>query len=142
MEIRRYLDRVSGPLLDRIDIQVEADAVPVKEIHSAEMAESSQSVRERVAAARRIQQARYREAGFHCNARLTNKGIQQYCRLDEEAEQLLKVAMENLRMSMRAHQRILKVSRTIADLEGSEIIRAPHLAEAIQYRELDQKYWS
>ena len=142
MEIRRYLDRVSGPLLDRIDIQVEADAVPVKEIHSAQIAESSQSVRERVAAARKIQQSRYREAGFHCNARLSNKGIQQYCRLDGEAEQLLKVAMENLRMSMRAHQRILKVSRTIADLEGSEMIRAPHLAEAIQYRELDQKYWS
>lgn len=141
-EIRRYLDRLSGPLLDRIDIQIEIDAVPVSEISSAAPSESSESVAKRVQSARIIQQERYKNEGFFCNAQLTNPAIQKYCTMSNDATRLLNSAMESLHLSMRAYNRILKVSRTIADLQGDDLISTPHVAEAVQYRELDQKYWS
>lgn len=140
-EIRRYLDRVSGPLLDRIDIQIEVDAVPVKEINQDKPAESSAVVRERVRKARAIQQERYRHDGIYCNAALTSKLIKQYCALSPEATAVLHVAVDRMGMSMRAYGRVLKVARTIADLAGSEQIQVEHVAEAIQFRELDGKYW-
>ena len=140
-EIRKYLDRVSGPLLDRIDIQIEVDAVPVQEINESDAAESSASVAKRVGAARKIQQLRYRNEPFHCNAQLNNASIRKYCLMTREAASLLSAAVDSLHMSMRGYNRILKVARTIADLEGMEMISAAHVGEAIQYRELDQKYW-
>ena len=140
-EIRRYLDKVSGPLLDRIDLQIEVDAVPVQEINASAPAETSAQVAERVAAARQIQQERYRKEPFFCNAQLANSAIRKYCRMTDEALSLLNAAIEAMHMSMRAYNRILKVSRTIADLDHAEMISAAHVAEAVQYRELDQKYW-
>ena len=140
-EIRRYLDRVSGPLLDRIDIQIEVDAVPVREINSGGAAESSRVVGERVRKARELQQARYRNDGIHCNAQLDSRLSRRYCMMTPEAEGVLHVAVERMGMSMRGYGRVLKVARTIADLAGAEIIGMEHIAEAIQYRELDGKYW-
>ena len=141
-EIRRYLDRISGPLLDRIDIQIEVDAVPVQEISSGSgTAESSAVVRERVRKAREIQQARYEADGIHCNAQLDARLSRRYCALSDEATRILHMAVDRMGMSMRAYGRVLKVARTIADLAGEESIRTEHVAEAIQYRELDGKYW-
>lgn len=140
-EIRRYLDRISGPLLDRIDIQVEVDAVPVKEIEASGPAESSAAVRERVTRAREIQQNRYRNTDFHCNAQLTGNSIREYCVPDRKASDLLNMAVERMGLSMRAYHRVLKVARTVADLRGAESVETCDVAEAIQYRELDQKYW-
>ena len=141
MEIRRYLDQVSGPLLDRIDIQVEVDSVPVSEIRNAAPAESSAQVADRVAAARRLQLARYRDTPFHCNAQLDNAGIRQFCVMTPAAESLLHMAVDRMNLSMRAYYRVIRVARTVADLRGSGRIDTPEIAEAIQYRELDQKYW-
>ena len=140
-EIRRYLDRVSGPLLDRIDIQIEVDAVPVKEINQQRPAESSAVVRERVRRARELQQQRYRGEGIHCNAQLDARLSRRYCQLDPQATQVLHMAVERMGMSMRAYGRVLKVARTIADLAERAEIRTEDVAEAIQYRELDGKYW-
>ncbi len=140
-EIRRYLDRVSGPLLDRIDLQIEVDSVPVSEISQAGEAESSAAVALRVEKARQVQLARYQGSGKHCNAQLNNAEVRKYCTPDAEAQRLLNAAVESLHLSMRAYTRILKVSRTIADLAGEETVSFVHVAEAIQYRELDQKYW-
>ena len=140
-EIRRYLDRVSGPLLDRIDIQIEVDAVPVKEINAGGAAESSAVVAERVRKAREIQQKRYRGEGIHCNAQLDARLTRRYCLLSPEAPQVLNMAVERMGLSMRAYGRVLKVARTIADLAGEKQIATSHVAEAIQYRELDGKYW-
>lgn len=140
-EIRRYLDRVSGPLLDRIDIQIEVDAVPVKEISTGGAAESSAVVAERVRKAREIQQKRYRGEGIHCNAQLDARLTKKYCVLTPEATQVLHMAVDRMGMSMRAYGRVLKVARTIADLAGEANISTAHVAEAIQYRELDSKYW-
>lgn len=140
-EIRRYLDRVSGPLLDRIDIQIEVDAVPVKEINESRPAESSAVVAERVRRAREIQQERYKEDGIHCNAQLDAALSKKYCALDPQATQILHLAVERMGMSMRAYGRVLKVARTIADLRGGGPIITSDVAEAIQFRELDGKYW-
>ena len=140
-EIRRYLDRVSGPLLDRIDIQIEVDAVPVKEINQSRPAESSAQVAARVRRAREIQQERYRLDGIHCNAQLDARLSRRYCELTPEATQVLHMAVDRMGMSMRAYGRVLKVARSIADLAGEDRIATPHVAEAIQYRELDGKYW-
>ena len=140
-EIRRYLDRVSGPLLDRIDIQVEVDAVPVQEIESSVPSESSAAVRARVTKARNLQQQRYSTLGIHCNAQLSGDKIRKYCTPDRIASELLNMAVGRMGLSMRAYHRVLKVSRTIADLRNSEQISEEDVAEAIQYRELDQKYW-
>ena len=140
-EIRKYLDRVSGPLLDRIDLQIEVDSVPVQEINDSSPAESSAQVAQRVAGARKIQQERYRKESFFCNAQLGSASVKKYCRASIDAEKLLNEAVESMHLSMRAYNRILKVARTIADLAGEETISGVHIAEAVQYRELDQKYW-
>ena len=140
-EIRRYLDRVSGPLLDRIDIQIEVDAVPVKEINQSRGAESSAAVAERVRRAREIQQDRYKADGIHCNAQLDASLSKKYCQIDPQATQILHMAVERMGMSMRAYGRVLKVARTIADLRGGGPIIVADVAEAIQFRELDGKYW-
>ena len=140
-DIRRYLDRVSGPLLDRIDIQIEVDSVPVSEISQGAQAESSAAVRERVCRAREIQQERYRKDGIYCNAALNSRLMRKHCELTDEASNVLHVAVERMGMSMRGYSRVLKVARTIADLAGEEKISAAHIAEAISLRELQGKYW-
>lgn len=140
-DIRRYLDRISGPLLDRIDIQVEVDAVPVKEISEGGAAESSAEVGARVRKVRELQQARYAQDGIHCNAQLDAALSKKYCPMTPEATALLHMAVERMGMSMRAYGRVIKVARTIADMDGAETIGTAHVAEAIQYRELDGKYW-
>lgn len=141
-EIRRYLDRVSGPLLDRIDIQIEVDAVPVKEINAGGASESSAVVAERVRRARERQQQRYAKDGIHCNAQLDARLSKRYCTMTDEASAVLHMAVERMGMSMRAYGRVIKVARTIADLAGADVIGMEHVAEAIQYRELDGKYWA
>lgn len=141
VEIRRYLDKISGPLLDRIDLQIEINAVPTEDIQKACPSESSAEIALRVEKARRIQQSRYRNTPVHCNAQLDGTGIREFCSTDSEAQKLLLEAVDQMHMSMRAYNRILKVARTVADLNDEEKIRMPHIAEAIQYRELDQKYW-
>lgn len=140
-EIRKYLDRISGPLLDRIDLQIEVDSVPLQEINQSEPSENSASVAARVCKARDIQLERYRGTGKHCNAQLDNADVKRYCSPDGDEVRLLNTAVDSLHLSMRAYNRILKVSRTIADLDGSDRILSAHIAEAVQYRELDQKYW-
>ena len=140
-EIRKYLDRISGPLLDRIDLQIEVDSVPLQELNDSEPAESSADVAARVSKARSVQLERYRGTGKHCNAQLSNAEVKKYCTPDPEAVRLLNMAVDSLHLSMRAYQRILKVARTIADLDGEDSVSSVHVAEAVQYRELDQKYW-
>lgn len=140
-EIKRYLDKISGPLLDRIDLQIEVDSVPVKEINNAVMPESSAVVAERVAEARKIQNERYRNTGIYCNAQLEQSMMKRYCSTDADTAELLNLSIDRLHLSMRAYNRILKVARTIADLAHHESIQADDVAEAIQYRELDSKYW-
>ena len=136
-----YRRRISGPLLDRIDIQVEVDAVPVKEISEGGAAESSAEVGARVRKVRELQQARYAQDGIHCNAQLDAGLSKKYCPMTPEATALLHMAVERMGMSMRAYGRVVKVARTIADMDSAETIGTTHVAEAIQYRELDGKYW-
>ncbi len=137
-QIQRYRARVSGPLLDRIDIHVEAPALSIDELRQEAPAESSAAIRERVRAARKVQAARLDDEGVACNARMGHRHIRKHCALDKSLGDLLQQAMEQLNLSARAYDRILKVARTIADLAGSERIEAPHLLEAIQYRSLDR----
>lgn len=140
--VRKYMNRISGPLLDRIDIQVEIVPVPFEKISAGEVAESSEKVRERVINARRIQEKRFESfPGVYCNARMEPKHLRRFAVPDVAGLALLKRAMERLNLSARAYDRILKVSRTIADLEGSVSIEANHLAEAINYRNLDRESW-
>ena len=141
-QVETYLSRISGPLLDRIDLHIETFPIPYEELAQKKPGEKSAVVRERVVKARMIQVKRFAEVpGIHCNAQMTAKMIQKYCDLDEQCGLLLKNAMERLGLSARARDRILKVSRTIADLAGSENIQPEHLAEAIQYRSLDRENW-
>ena len=140
-EIRRYLDRLSGPMLDRIDIHIEVDSVPVEEIRATGSEESSQTILERVQAARKVQLDRFKGTAIHCNAQMDNKMVKEYCRLDKAAETLLHAAIKGQSISMRGYTRILKVARTIADLRGAKEIGMNDVAEAIQYRSLDDKYW-
>ncbi len=142
-QIQRYMNKISGPLMDRIDIQCEITPVPFEEISKAAPGEPSELIRERVIRARHIQEDRYREVkGVHCNAQMTERMIHQYAEPDAEGIELLRVAMQRLSLSARAYNRILKVARTIADLDGSEHIQTVHLAEAIGYRQLDRGDWA
>ncbi len=141
--VQKYLNKISGPLLDRIDLHVEVTPLPFADLSSEEESEHSEVVRERVVKARRIQEARYAELdGVHCNAQIGAKSIKEFCRINESSKTLLNKAMEQLGLSARAYDRILKVSRTIADLAGSEDIKIEHLAEAIQFRSLDRESWA
>ena len=142
-QVQRYLNKISGPLLDRIDIHVEVPALKYDEMRHGTNGEPSSSIRERVIGARRIQSERFKGAKkIRNNSRMGPKEIKQFCPLDAEGENLLRMAMQELNFSARGHDRILKVARTIADLAGSESIDANHLAEAIQYRSLDRTYWA
>ena len=141
-QITRYMNKISGPLMDRIDIQVEVENVPFEDISKAPKGEPSASIRERVIKARKIQEERFKgHKGIHCNAQMTTSLLQKYAVLDDESMEQLRTAMTRLNLSARAYDRILKVSRTIADLEGSEHIQRYHVAEAIGYRNLDRDNW-
>jgi magnesium chelatase family protein len=142
--IQRYVSKVSGPLLDRIDIHIEVPAVQYKELRGGAAAEGSAEIRNRVMAARERQRLRFRKAGekIYANAQMTTRQIRAHCELGADAEKLLERAMQQQGLTARAHDRILKVARTIADLEGAESLTVSHLAEAIQYRTLDRSYWA
>lgn len=142
-QVQKYLNRISGPLLDRIDLQIEVIPVEFEKMADARPGESSAAIRERVIQARRIQEQRYaQEKGVYCNAQMSSRLLNQYARPDEAGLALLKNAMNRLSLSARAYDRILKVARTIADLEGSERVASRHLAEAIGYRNLDREDWA
>ncbi len=140
-EMARYLAKISGPLLDRIDLQVEVAALTTDEITSIEPSESSASIRERVEIARQIQRERFHRATILCNAEMTTRHMRRHCELDAASRRLLITAIERLGLSARAHDRILKVARTIADLASEENLDASHVAEAVQYRALDRAYF-
>ena len=141
-QVQKYLNKISGPLLDRIDIQVEITPVPFDELTNATPSESSVAIRERVLRARQIQQQRFAdEPGVHSNAQMTPRLLQKYAQLDERGKNMLQNAMDRLNLSARAYDRILKVARTIADLDGSPDIQSAHIAEAIGYRSLDRESW-
>lgn len=141
-QIQRYLNRISGPLLDRIDLQIEIIPVPFEKISDTHESESSANIRERVIAARKIQEQRFAdEPGIHCNAQMPPKLITRYAAIDSNSLALLKTAMNRLNLSARAYDRILKVARTIADLEASPGVQSHHIAEAIGYRNLDRENW-
>ena len=138
----KYLNRISGPLLDRIDLHVEVTPVAFSELSSTQQFEKSDRIRERVIKARDIQEARYKDhEGVYANAQMSSRQLKEICVISTVGQNLLKVAMEKLNLSARAYDRILKVSRTIADLSGSADIKPEHLAEAIQYRSLDREGW-
>ncbi len=138
---QHYLSRISGPLLDRIDIHVEVPPVSFDKLNAPEKAEPSSAIRERVNRAREIQRARYLGTGIHSNARIPSGDLKTFCPLSGGASDMLRRAFDAMGLSARAYDRLLKVSRTIADLDGSEIIDTPHMAQALQYRSLDRKYW-
>lgn len=141
-QIQRYMNKISGPLMDRIDIQVEVESVPFEDLAKAPKGESSDAIRERVLKARQIQNERYKgKKGIHCNAQMTTTLLQQYVQIDDQAFSLLRTAMQKFNLSARAYDRILKVSRTIADLEGAAHVQRHHIAEAIGYRNLDRENW-
>jgi len=139
--INKYMEKISGPLLDRIDIQIEVSAVKYQKLKNDKREESSETIKKRVNRARQIQYNRYQKEGIYTNSQLTPKLIEKYCRLDTKCQNLLENAFNKLGLSARAYSRILKVARTIADLEEKENIEIKHIAEAIQYRNLDKKYW-
>ena len=140
-EIHRYISKLSGPLLDRIDLQIEVDSISYDEFRSSELNESSESIKARVEKARTVQRNRYVGTSTKTNDEMTNAQVRKYCELDKAGEELLKNAFTKLNLTARATNRVLKVSRTIADLDGSQDIQPKHVAEAIQYRSLDRKYW-
>jgi magnesium chelatase family protein len=144
LQIQRYVGRISGPLLDRIDIHIDVPAVKFRELtgDTAPETDSSNTIRARVVQAIERQQQRLAEEQIFSNAVMTPRMIRRYCRIDGESEQMLERAMTRLGLSARAYDRILKVSRTIADLEGSAEIRSAHVAEAVGYRSLDRTYWT
>lgn len=139
--ISKYIGKISGPLLDRIDIQIEVTPVKYKKLDSEEKLETSKEIKQRVNKARQIQRDRYKQEKIYSNSQLTPKLIEKYCKLDKKGKIILQTAFEKLGLSARAYGRILKVARTIADLDIKEDIEEKHIAEAIQYRSLDKKYW-
>ena len=142
-QVQKYLNRISGPLLDRIDIQVEIVPVPFEKLSETRSGESSETIRQRVIAARKVQEQRFAHVpGIHCNAQMTPKMLAEYATPDEAGLNLLRGAMERLNLSARAYDRILKVARTIADLDASPTIQSMHIAEAIGYRNLDRENWA
>lgn len=142
VKIKRYLNRISGPLLDRFDIHVEVPPVKFDELRSSEITESSAEIKKRVDGARKIQRERFKGSTTLCNAKINAEQFEKACIIDKAAEKTLKDAFESLGLTARAYDRVLKVARTIADLEQSEVIRSEHVLEAVQYRSLDRKYWS
>jgi magnesium chelatase family protein len=141
-EIQNYLGRISGPLLDRIDLHIEVPAVKFREMSGEKTGETSAQIRERVIAARQRQHARFKDKPkITCNARMGSRELKQHCELDDATKELLKFAMTDLNLSARAYDRILKVARTIADLAASEKILPDHVSEAIQFRSLDRQLW-
>lgn len=142
MHIERYLSKLSGPLLDRIDIHIEVPAVPFRELSNSKPGTDSATIREKVIQARKVQQERFTKEPGSLNGTMTPRQIRTHCKLNKEAESLLKAAMEDMGLSARAHDKILRVSRTIADLDGADSIEVHHLTEAINYRALDRTYWS
>jgi len=141
--IQRYVSKISGPLLDRIDIQIEVPSVKYKELRAPASIEDSATVRERVMAARKRQHTRFAaEKNTYSNAQMAPKMIRKHCGISADGEKLLENAVTRLGLSARAHDRILKVSRTIADLDSSDTVEPKHLSEAIQYRTLDRSHWA
>jgi magnesium chelatase family protein len=142
--IQRYISKISGPLLDRIDIHIDVPAVKYKELRGGAVPEDSAAIRARVIRARELQLARFQAAGekIYSNAQMGSRHIRRFCELSADCERLLERAMTQQGLSARAHDRILKVARTIADLEGAAQIESKHIAEAIQYRSLDRTYWA
>ena len=141
-EIEKYLSRISGPLLDRIDIHIEVPAVKFSELTGGRNGESSAAIRSRVIAARTLQHKRFAGRKVTCNARMGSRELKEFCAISEDTLEMLKMAMQEMHLSARAYDRILKVARTIADLAGEERIAPDHIAEAIQYRSLDRQLWS
>jgi len=137
-QIQRYRSKISGPLMDRIDIHIEVPAVKYRDLASRDAGEPSREIKKRVDAARRIQLDRFKGMKIYSNAQMTNRHIKKFCQIDEASQKLIELAIDRFGLSARAYTRILKVSRTIADLEGSENIQTSHLSEAIQYRSLDR----
>jgi magnesium chelatase family protein len=142
MQIEKYMARISGPLLDRIDLHIEVPAVAFQELSAAADGTSSAAMRAQVHKARQAQRQRFGPDSHRLNGRMTTRQLRKYCPLDVAGRQLLQTAMEDLGLSARAHDRILRVARTIADLEGSADLQAPHVMEAISYRSLDRKLWA
>jgi len=140
--IQRYHAKISGPLLDRIDIHIEVPSLKYDELKSTQVAESSAEIRKRVNKAREMQLTRFeKKKKIYCNAHLGSKDIRKFCPIDEQSQSLLKTAIERFGLSARAYDKVLKVARTIADLEGKGNIKVEHIAEAIQYRSLDKNVW-
>ena len=137
-----YINRISGPLLDRFDIQVEVAPVEYEHLSSGAKEESSEAIRERVQAAREVQQKRFAGTDITCNAMITPDILHDVCPMTDEASVMLKNVFEKMGLSARAYDRILKVARTVADMEGEEVIGKSHIARAVQFRSLDRKYWS
>jgi magnesium chelatase family protein len=137
-QIQRYRSKISGPLMDRIDIHIEVPAVKYRDLASCDSGDSSRDIKKRIDSARRIQLERFKGMKIYCNAQMTNRHIKKYCQIDDASQKLLEMAIDKFGLSARAYTRILKVARTIADLEGQENIQPAHLSEAIQYRTLDR----
>lgn len=135
VQVQRYESRISGPLQDRIDLHLEVPAVPYKDLADSQAGEPSSDIRARVVAARCLQEARFSgRKKIYCNAQMGPRDIKQFCKLDQDSENLLEKAMQRLRLSARAYHRIIKIARTIADLENHDLIKKNHIAEAVQYR--------
>lgn len=141
-EMQRYMNKLSGPLLDRIDIHIEVQKVEFEQLAEKRKGEKSEEIRQRVLKAREIQNERYKDLKISYNAQMGSKELEEFCELDEVSFGLIKMAMEKLNLSARAYDRILKVARTIADLEVSKNILSHHVSEAIQYRSLDREFWN
>ncbi len=140
-QIKKYINRISGPLLDRIDIHIEVNQIKYKQFEKNKKIETSKEIKKRVNKARKIQKERYKRYGIYSNSELTPKLIENFCELNNQSKKILEIAFDKLELSTRAYNRILKVARTIADLEECTKIEERHLVEAIQYRSLDRKYW-
>jgi magnesium chelatase family protein len=142
VQVQRYRQRISGPLLDRIDLHIEVPAVEYRDVASERPEEISAAIRERVVGARERQHERFRnDSKVNCNARMATRQLKQYCKLTQDSQELIRLAMSELNLSARAYDRILKVSRTIADLDGKSDISSEHVSEAIQYRTFDRTLW-